>query len=135
MEMVNSLAKPNYKSMVVNNNNELGGNQDDSVEKSSKFLVNISGYYMAEYDVLDNLRTAILERIDRGVRFRELLMARLSNLERDIDTPIGQDGQRFIADKLKPQLKELATMLDNATFEPIHGGRRNFRRYSRRKRR
>ena len=89
---------------------------------------------MAEYDVLDNLRTAILERIDRGVRFRELLMERLSNLERDIETPIGQNGQRFI-DQLKPQLKELAAMLDNATFEPIHGGRRNFRRYSRRKRR
>jgi len=123
--------------MVVNN--ELGGNQDESVEQSSKFLVNISGYYIMvdDYPTLKELRHAIEERIERGLEFRERLIARLDELDRDINTPIPEDGKLFV-EELKPKLKELADFLNAANFAPIpatSGGRRNFRRYSRRKRR
>jgi len=133
--VISCLAKPNYKSLVVNN--ELGGNQDESVEQSSKFLVNISGYYMKvdDYQTLNELRFAIVERIEQGVKFRELLVARLSELDQDMNTALPQDGRQFVED-LKPKIKELATLLDTAIVPlPSYGGRRNFRRYSRRKRR
>ena len=89
---------------------------------------------MDQYEVLNDLRIAIHSRIERGAKFRELLLQQLSDLDHDVNTAITTDGRRFVED-LKPQLKELEYLLNTATFEPIHGGRRNFRRYSRRKRR
>jgi len=88
-----------------------------------------------DYQTLNELRFAIVERIEQGVKFRELLVARLSELDQDMNTALPQDGRQFVED-LKPKIKELATLLDTAIVPlPSYGGRRNFRRYSRRKRR
>jgi hypothetical protein len=113
------------------------GNQDDSVEPSSKFLVNISGYYMA-VDVrssLNKLENAIHARIDRGDEFRELMLQRLFKLQDEVRQPV----ENVNVDALKGKIQELATLLNSSDIERFptatSGGRRNFRRYSRRKRR
>jgi len=116
------------------------GNQDESIEKSSKFLVNISGYYMGDLDpkkTLEELRIAINDRLDRGDQFRELLGKRVSILKQDIRTPIPDDDE--YVEGVKKGILDLAALLDSSKLDSIaegrYGGRRNFRRYSRRKRR
>ena len=118
--------------------NEVEGNQDDSVEQSSKFLVNISGYYMNGAMIGDSivkLEAAIYARIERGNEFRIRMLERMTTLQREVDQPV----EDVNVEELKGKIQELADFLNSANFDKFptapYGGRRNFRRYSRRKRR
>ena len=122
--------------MASNEVNEVEGNQDDSVEQSSKFLVNISGYYM-NGEIIDasihKLEAAIQARIERGEEFRRRMLQRMETLQMEVDQPVDDVN----VEALKAKLQGLADFLNNANFDKFptySGGRRNFRRYSRRKR-
>ncbi len=86
---------------------------------------------------LEELRHAINDRLDRGNKFRELLGQRVNILQKDIRTPI-DDNDQYVKE-VKQGILELADLLDSSKLDSIaegrYGGRRNFRRYSRRKRR
>ena len=82
---------------------------------------------------LDKLQEAIEARIERGNDFRELMLDRLKQLQYEVQQPADDVN----VEALKRRLQGLATLLNNANIDkfPTYGGRRNFRRYSRRKRR
>ena len=84
---------------------------------------------------LNKLEDAIHARIERGDEFRELMFRRLIKLQEEVRQP----AENVNFDALKGKIQDLANLLNHSTFEPFptatSGGRRNFRRYSRRKRR
>ena len=115
------------------------GNRDESVEKNSKFLVNISGYYMDSLDprhTLQVLKDAVNARFRRADEFRELLGKRVELLRTEISLGVPDNDHQYV-EGLKRGIMEISQMLEYTDMDSLHakGGRRNFRRYSRRKRR
>lgn len=82
---------------------------------------------------IHKLEAAINARIERGEEFRTLMIERMQTLQMEVDQPVDDVN----VEGLKAKLQGLADFLNSMNFVkfPTYtGGRRNFRRYSRRKR-
>jgi hypothetical protein len=85
---------------------------------------------------LKALSAAVQSRIERGKLFKQQMEARLETLRSEVGTALVTTEDQRNIQIIRTQILELAKDLRDSDIQlEFSGGRRNFRRYSRRKRR
>jgi hypothetical protein len=85
---------------------------------------------------LEALAFAIQSRIERGNLFKQQMEERLEILNREVHTALNAPGDQDKIISIRTRILELAKVLKESDLRlEFSGGRRNFRRHSRRKRR